>query len=55
VDGVYGERTRNAIRAYQVDYGLLVDGQASPELAEHIRSNGNTSFAPNAQNRVYQL
>lgn len=36
VDGVNGSRTTNAIRAYQRDNGLLVDGRASRELAEHI-------------------
>ncbi|MBI2994729.1 MAG: peptidoglycan-binding protein [Gammaproteobacteria bacterium] len=38
VDGVLGSRTREAIRAYQRDRGLLVDGQATPELAAHIQA-----------------
>lgn len=35
-DGVMGERTEAAIRAYQSDHELLVDGRPSPELAAHI-------------------
>lgn len=38
VDGVMGERTREAIRAYQRDKGLLVDGRPTPELAAHLNS-----------------
>jgi len=36
-DGVAGPRTSTAIRTYQKDHGLLVDGRASPELLAHIR------------------
>ncbi|MEX0921578.1 MAG: peptidoglycan-binding domain-containing protein [Rhodovibrionaceae bacterium] len=36
VDGVKGAQTTNAIRAYQRNHGLLVDGRASLELAQHI-------------------
>lgn len=36
IDGISGTRTSNAIRAYQRDNGLLVDGRATRELAEHI-------------------
>lgn len=36
VDGIKGERTTQAIRAYQRDHGLIVDGLASYELANHI-------------------
>lgn len=38
-DGVAGNRTRSAIRAYQRDHGLQVTGQPSSQLASHIRSN----------------
>ena len=38
-DGMPGKRTRSAIRAYQKDHGLLIDGQASRQLASHIRNN----------------
>jgi len=40
VDGVVGARAQNAIRAYQRDHGLLQDGRASPELADHSSSRG---------------
>lgn len=36
IDGVKGGRTTSAIRNYQRDNGLLVDGRASYELAQHI-------------------
>lgn len=36
VDGVAGLRTREAIRAYQRDKKLLVDGVPTPQLAQHI-------------------
>lgn len=36
VDGIKGQQTTQAIRAYQRDHGLLVDGLASYELANHI-------------------
>lgn len=36
IDGQKGAQTTEAIRAYQRDNGLLVDGRASIELASHI-------------------
>ncbi len=36
-DGVLGAKTKTAIRAYQQDHGLLVDGEATPPLAKHIQ------------------
>jgi hypothetical protein len=36
VDGVMGSQTRQAIEDYQRDNGLLVDGRASAQLAQHI-------------------
>jgi peptidoglycan hydrolase-like protein with peptidoglycan-binding domain len=38
-DGVVGPRTREAIRDYQLANGLLVDGRATYELDQHIRSH----------------
>lgn len=40
-DGKIGPKTRAAIRSYQGDHDLLVDGQPSTQLAEHIRSQLN--------------
>ncbi|HEX9647678.1 MAG TPA: peptidoglycan-binding domain-containing protein [Alphaproteobacteria bacterium] len=45
IDGVMGPRTRDAIRQYQGQHGLLVDGQASQALATHIRTTGGTAQA----------
>ena len=36
VDGVVGERTRAAIRAWQRDQGLPMDGQLTPELIARL-------------------
>lgn len=38
-DGVAGKRTRAAIRAYQQNHGLLVDGRATAQLAQHIQTH----------------
>lgn len=38
-DGMMGPRTRAAIRNYQQDNGLLVDGRATPELAAYMQRN----------------
>lgn len=40
VDGVMGARTRSAIRAYQGDNQLLVDGQPTAGLLSHVRATG---------------
>jgi osmotically inducible lipoprotein OsmB len=40
VDGIYGVRTQRAIRAYQRDHELRESGRASPELADHLWSQG---------------
>jgi peptidoglycan hydrolase-like protein with peptidoglycan-binding domain len=37
VDGIYGERTRAAIIAYQTSNDLIPDGEVSGDLLEHIR------------------
>ncbi|MBI1731269.1 MAG: peptidoglycan-binding protein [Gammaproteobacteria bacterium] len=38
VDGIYGPRTAKAIRAYQRDHGLGVDGRVTATLEDHITS-----------------
>jgi peptidoglycan hydrolase-like protein with peptidoglycan-binding domain len=42
VDGRIGERTRAAIRQYQREANLPVDGQVTPELAERLRDDRAT-------------
>lgn len=37
IDGILGPRTAHAIRAYQRDAGLVVDGAATKELLEHLK------------------
>ncbi len=36
VDGVMGPRTESAIREYQRDYGLVVNGRPTEQVARHI-------------------
>lgn len=36
-DGILGPRTRGAIRTYQRDAGLPVDGRATKELLDHLK------------------
>jgi peptidoglycan hydrolase-like protein with peptidoglycan-binding domain len=39
IDGIAGPKTTAAIRRYQQEQHLLVDGQPSAGLAAHIESN----------------
>ena len=41
IDGINGPKTREAIRLYQKDHGLLVDGQPTPALMEHINQRSS--------------
>jgi hypothetical protein len=43
VDGVKGAQTESAIRAYQRNHGLLVDGRATLQLAQHIERSIQTA------------
>ena len=40
-DGLMGPKTEAAIREYQLDHGLLVDGRPSKELSRHVASRAN--------------
>lgn len=40
IDGQVGPGTTSAIQAYQTDQGLLVDGQPSEQLLQHMRQQG---------------
>lgn len=41
IDGVMGPKTKSAIRRYQQEHGLLIDGRPSEELALHIQNNSS--------------
>src|SRR5690606_22037785 len=47
-DGLMGNRTRQAIDAYQRANGLLATGQPSQSLLDHIRANARQAAAPAA-------
>jgi hypothetical protein len=42
VDGIAGPKTAGAIRSYQQQNGLLVDGRASAELLNHMRQHSQS-------------
>lgn len=42
--GFYGEQTENAVRRFQIDNGLLVDGIYGPETRERLLSITNVSI-----------
>jgi len=46
IDGVVGNTTRNAIKAYQADHQLLTDGRPSTELLVHIKAKIGNDQTP---------
>ncbi len=42
VDGISGPQTQAAIRTYQQQRGLVVDGMATPQLLSYMTQNGAT-------------
>lgn len=46
VDGLMGARTRSAIRAYQREHQLLVDGQPTSSLLSHVRATAQGRTSP---------
>lgn len=48
VDGSVGERTRQAIRRYQSNTGLVVDGHPSARLHQHLRVTTGTAAPQSA-------
>ncbi len=51
VDGIAGARTRTAIRSYQRDAGLPVDGVPSKELLDHLKFARSAGNAPTTAGR----
>jgi peptidoglycan hydrolase-like protein with peptidoglycan-binding domain len=47
IDGLPGERTLRAIRSYQSDFGLAVDGLVSREILEDLRTRNFATSEPN--------
>lgn len=48
VDGVIDTRTRQAIRAYQADFGLSVTGEADDQLLAHLQASDAKPLTTNA-------
>ena len=55
IDGVLGEQTSRAIRQYQRDHALAVDGRVSIDLANHLDARVSNSASPNAVERIAAL
>lgn len=56
VDGVMGQATRTAIRRFQQDYNLPVDGASSPKLLEFlkkVKSEQETELSKMSPNQIY--
>jgi peptidoglycan hydrolase-like protein with peptidoglycan-binding domain len=56
IDGVLGERTRIAIRNFQLHHNLLVDGKASVELLEflkRVKFEQEVEFSKMSANQIY--
>lgn len=48
IDGLFGERTRSAIEAYQRDQNLQVTGEVTDGLVARLRETAATATAPSA-------
>lgn len=56
VDGIYGSQTQNAVRKFQRDNGLSVDGIAGPKTLSYLGiSSGSSGSGQYNSNDVYLL
>lgn len=56
VDGIYGSKTQNAVRKFQRDNGLTVDGIAGPKTLSYLGiSSGSSGNGQYSSNDVYLL
>ncbi|MCP4328626.1 MAG: hypothetical protein GY791_09355 [Alphaproteobacteria bacterium] len=55
VSGDMDDSTREAIRAYQRDNNLLVDGRASPEIAAHIQQKSSQTASLTSRETVMDV
>ena len=55
VDGIYGERTEAAVRRFQADQGLAVDGIAGPDTLAALGVSGSSNGATSVSNSDYYL
>ena len=56
MDGIYGSQTQNAVRKFQRDNGLTVDGIAGPKTLSYLGiSSGSSGSGQYNSNDVYLL
>lgn len=55
VDGILGSRTAAAVRAYQADHGLVIDGGVGEGLLAHLRTTRRARVVKEAQRRLAAL
>lgn len=55
VDGIYGEKTEKAVRQFQKDQGLAVDGIAGPDTLRALGLTGSSNQAGSVSESDYYL
>ena len=55
VDGVYGDKTSAAVKQYQKDHGLAVDGIAGKDTLGSLRSSSSSSSSGSSPYRPYEV
>ena len=55
VDGIFGSRTQTAVKAFQKDYGLAVDGIAGPKTLKALGISSGSSSVSATNNNINLL
>ncbi len=55
IDGIFGKQTQNAVRTFQKNNGLAVDGIAGPKTLKALGITSSSSSSSNREGDVYLL
>ncbi|MBR4949762.1 MAG: spore cortex-lytic enzyme [Clostridia bacterium] len=55
IDGIFGKQTQNAVRTFQKNNGLAVDGIAGPKTLKAMGISSSSSSSSNREGDVYLL
>ncbi len=55
IDGIFGKQTQNAVRTFQKNNGLTVDGIAGPKTLKAMGISSSSSSSSNREGDVYLL